>query len=272
MSGLCPPVPTELVSVFHLKTGSVQQEQEWSPLTSRIYVPCCLTDFHRKTAQPRFNSSALCLVDHTQHRAFGPDENQTRALQPVRRWHWTLKVYARRCSFRWLSLSLLKYECFMSRFTIFCLIGRPWRPEPLCEYCYILILLLCAAFMFISAFFPWKSCKHVSLFAHVCLPLTLFFLSFCAVKGQAETGVHCQVIPMKCLLCLCNWCHPAVPIISDWECVQCCFFPTLQIILAATKGKVLHLEDFIPTGKWKLISKHDESALIQQFHSSWLAP
>lgn len=30
--GLRPPVPTELVSVFYLKTGSVQQEQEWSPL------------------------------------------------------------------------------------------------------------------------------------------------------------------------------------------------------------------------------------------------
>lgn len=29
--GLGPPVPTELVSVFYLKTGSVQQEQEWSP-------------------------------------------------------------------------------------------------------------------------------------------------------------------------------------------------------------------------------------------------
>lgn len=35
MSGLCPPVPTELVSVFYLKTGSVQQEQECSSRTSR---------------------------------------------------------------------------------------------------------------------------------------------------------------------------------------------------------------------------------------------
>lgn len=40
MSGLCPPVPTELVSVFNLKTGSVQQEQEWSPCTSNLcHVP-----------------------------------------------------------------------------------------------------------------------------------------------------------------------------------------------------------------------------------------
>lgn len=34
--GLRPPVPTELVSVFYLKTGSVQQEQEWSPLTETV--------------------------------------------------------------------------------------------------------------------------------------------------------------------------------------------------------------------------------------------
>lgn len=40
MSGLCPPVPTELVSVFYLKTGSVQQEQECSSLTS--YRMCIL--------------------------------------------------------------------------------------------------------------------------------------------------------------------------------------------------------------------------------------
>lgn len=36
MSGLCPPVPTELVSVLYLKTGSVQQEQECSSLTSHV--------------------------------------------------------------------------------------------------------------------------------------------------------------------------------------------------------------------------------------------
>lgn len=38
MSGLCPPVPTELVSVFNLTTGSVQQEQECSLKTGRICV------------------------------------------------------------------------------------------------------------------------------------------------------------------------------------------------------------------------------------------
>lgn len=38
MSGLCPPVPTELVSVFYLTTGSVQQEQECSLKTGRICV------------------------------------------------------------------------------------------------------------------------------------------------------------------------------------------------------------------------------------------
>lgn len=41
--GLHPPVPTELVSVFDLKTGSVQQEQEWSPLTWTFNY-CFLTE------------------------------------------------------------------------------------------------------------------------------------------------------------------------------------------------------------------------------------
>lgn len=74
MSGLCPPVPTELVSVFYLKTGSVQQEQECSLLTSRIYAPCHLINVHwtcRKAAQLRLNISFagfLCLLD-THHRA-----------------------------------------------------------------------------------------------------------------------------------------------------------------------------------------------------------
>ncbi len=240
MSGLCPPVPTELVSVFYLKTGSVQQEQEWSSLTGTIHVPCCHANFPRtcsKTARPRFSISFAvlsCVVDHTHHRALAsshwpwwkpnpsPPACQTTALNP--------EVYAEggAAPVRRLSLSLLKYECFMSRFTILCLIGRPRRPEPLCEYCYILmqsILLFCSAFMFISAFFPLKNLQtRLSLFAYVSpsLWLALFFLSFCAVKGQTETGVHCQVIPVKCLLCLCNWCHPVVPIISDWE---CCFLP-----------------------------------------------
>lgn len=39
MSGLCPPVPTELVSVFYLKTGSVQQEQECSSQTIKDLSP-----------------------------------------------------------------------------------------------------------------------------------------------------------------------------------------------------------------------------------------
>lgn len=39
MSGLCPPVPTELVSVFYLKTGSVQQEQECSSQTLKDLSP-----------------------------------------------------------------------------------------------------------------------------------------------------------------------------------------------------------------------------------------
>lgn len=91
--------------------------------------------------------------------------------------------------------------------------------------------LVCSAFIFISTFFPRQCCKHVSHSLHrsLSLFLTLSFQSFCAVKGQTETGVHCEVIPVKCLLCLCNWCHPAAPIISDWECVQCCFLSILQI-------------------------------------------
>lgn len=94
-----------------------------------------------------------------------PDGNQTRTLWPVRWCRRTLKrMQGSVAPVRWLSLSLLKYECFMSRFTILCLIGRPRHPEPVCAYCYILmqpILLLC--FMFISAFFPWNTlCLCVS--------------------------------------------------------------------------------------------------------------
>lgn len=73
MSGLCPPVPTELVSVFYLKTGSVQQEQEWSPLTSRIRAPFLdLHGSHSEATRLRFIISSAelsCLVGHTLHRA-----------------------------------------------------------------------------------------------------------------------------------------------------------------------------------------------------------
>lgn len=115
-------------------------------------------------------------------RAIGPDENQTRALQPVRWRHWTLKhMQGGAAPVRWLSPSLQRYECFISRFTIFCLIGRPWRPEPLCAYCYILmqpILLFCSAFMFISAFSPWKGSKHVPHSSPMSLSLPSDSLSF----------------------------------------------------------------------------------------------
>lgn len=70
------------------------------------------------------------------------------------------------------------------------------------------------------------------------------FLSFCAVKGQTETGVHCQVIPVKCLLCRCNWCHPAVTIISDWECVRCCFLPFSPFNSQPLKEKLFILSSY----------------------------
>lgn len=162
------------------------------------------------------------------------------------------------------------YECFISRFTILCLVGRP-------SHCVNTVTYWCSrscCSALLSCIFQCSSldkAANTSLTLRLCLSrLSLFFLSFWAVKGQTETGVHCEVIPVKCLLCLCNWCHPTVPIISDWECVQCNFLPTLEITQSHQR-KVLHLEDFIPTGKWKLI-KRDEYALIQQLHRSWLAP
>ncbi|CAB1445813.1 unnamed protein product [Pleuronectes platessa] len=54
MSGLCPPVPTELVSVFELKTGSVQQEQESSPLTGKI----CPVSHHQPAVSMQQGSPA----------------------------------------------------------------------------------------------------------------------------------------------------------------------------------------------------------------------
>lgn len=77
-------------------------------------------------------------------------------------------------------------------------------------------------------YFSILSVKRLQTWA-TCLPASLSFsdsflpLYVCAVKGHTETRVHCQVIPVTCLY---NGCHLAVPIISDWECVQCCFLPT----------------------------------------------
>lgn len=110
-----------------------------------------------------------------------------------------------------------------------------------CEYSYTLmnpILLFCSTFIFILHS-PPETPADTPLDLHLCR------LSVCAVKGQTETRAHCELIPVKCLLC-----H----IMSEWECVQ----------LGATKGKVL--ENFISRGKWKLISKRDEFALIRHLH------
>lgn len=61
MSGLCPPVPTELVSVFYLKTGSVQQEQECSSLTSyTMHVLAFLLDVATAEIQPALFPTERC--------------------------------------------------------------------------------------------------------------------------------------------------------------------------------------------------------------------
>lgn len=94
------------------------------------------------------------------------------------------------------------------------------------------------------AFSSWDACRHAPRASPVC-----------AVKGQTETRAHCELIPVKCLLCLRN---QQPHIMSEWESAQ----------LGATKGKVL--ENFISRGKWKLIGKRDEFA--PHLHWSWLTP
>lgn len=103
ISGLCPPVPTELVSVFYLKTGSVQQEQEWSLLT---YVNVqqegpaqCFSHFfwidythHNSACDACLESVTLMKIKPT---------CQTTALNP--------EVYARQTTVPF-------FECFISRF------------------------------------------------------------------------------------------------------------------------------------------------------------
>lgn len=92
-------------------------------------------------------------------------------------------------------------KCFMSQFAFFSLsVG-------VCEYSYILmnpILLFCSTFIFIPAFSP-ETPADTPLDLHLCR------LSVCAVKGQTETRAHCELIPVKCLLCLCNGFQPAAP-------------------------------------------------------------
>lgn len=188
----------------------------------------------------QFSVAVLWCSHHTHHRAVWGVSFKSLALMKIKPEDSNLSDNGTEPWSVWKEVQLdlddcpFLYECFMSRFTILCLVGRPWHPEPLRKYCYILmqsILLLCFAFMHISAFLPWQGCKHVSHSSPVSLltfSLALFFQSFWAVKGQTETGVHCEVIPVQCLLCLCNWCHPAVPIISDRECVQCSFPPILE--------------------------------------------
>lgn len=88
------------------------------------------------------------------------------------------------------------------------------------------------------------------------------------IKCHTETRVHCQVIPMKCLLCLYNGHHLGILVISDWECAQCSIWPNLNQISQIRWGNVPHLEDVILMGKWMPINKAKESAFVQQLH--WL--
>lgn len=122
MSGLCPPVPTELVSVFYLKTGSVQQEQECSSLTN--YTMCILAfllDVATADIQPAFLFPT--------ERCEGVDLESV-ALMKVKFFraqvcHGTLECKERQTASRSRSLSLimLKYERFISWFAYLSLTG-----------------------------------------------------------------------------------------------------------------------------------------------------
>lgn len=73
--------------------------------------------------------------------------------------------------------------------------------------CYMLmnpILLFCSTFIFLLHS-PPETPADTPLELHLCR------LSVCAIKGQTETRAHCELIPVKCLLCLCNGFQPAAP-------------------------------------------------------------
>lgn len=102
MSGLCPPVPTELVSVFYVKTGSVQQEQECSLLTNWICVTSPTSTQH-EGRQPCWDSAFLLCFRDSRRRPqtqcgtltlsqwpWGQSKLSPPTPKPVRGWHWTL--------------------------------------------------------------------------------------------------------------------------------------------------------------------------------------
>lgn len=126
----------------------------------------------------------------------------------------------------------------MSRFTIFCLIGGPWRPQPLCECYYIrmlsILVLCCSAFMFISLFCR----KHATL----SLSDSFFSAFLCCQRPDCYWSLCSHVIPVKYLLCSCNVCHPAASIISDGGREQCCFFRILQINCSHQRKKRIILK------------------------------
>lgn len=175
MPGLCPSVPTELVSVFYLKTGSVQQEQKWSPRTTNTHVPCYLTVSQRsgrKTAESVPN--ILIAVFNWPHLpespigrltwVMGPDENQTQSVPTCQTTALNREVCARQSSLSLITVPFFSEIWMFHEHAYHFLLDR----YALASWATVWILLhtdavdlVCSAFMFISTF-PRQRCKHVS--------------------------------------------------------------------------------------------------------------
>lgn len=211
-----------------LLTRSMSHVPSWSPRWEPNAAPSAQPGFGILVAMfswPRPAQSRMGCWP----RATGPDENQTRALKICQTTPLSPEVYAKQSSLVAMTASFFaKIWMFHKQIYHFCVIATSLRPV----HTDAVDLILLSLHVYFSILPSTRLQTRLSLFltlTSLSLWLPLLFPCLCAVKGQTETGVHCEVIPVKCLLCLCNWCHPAVPIISDWECVQCCFLPALQI-------------------------------------------
>lgn len=147
MSGLCPPVPTELVSVFYLTTGSVQQEQECSLKTGRICVRVASSSLNAGK-QP----SLLCLFYIHSRTAWGvPLESlaliylkKKKAKLTCQMMVLSLEVYASLC----ISSYCPKNMNVVYADSVLSLIRRPWAIVWIllyadAVYCLIPLLFLC---------------------------------------------------------------------------------------------------------------------------------
>lgn len=145
-------------------------------------------------ARPRLSCCwLLCQTDvmlaSSQRRWWNPNQSPRTCQTEA----WRLRGSASRL--RRLCFPSSTCKCFMSRW-----VG-------VCEYSYMLmnpILLFCSTFIFLLHS-PPETPADTALELHLCR------LSVCAVKGQTETRAHCELIPVKCLLCLCNGFQPAAP-------------------------------------------------------------